>query len=66
MRTWAIEKRRNLGRFANTITHFTNVQSIHNGFCKWNTMDDNPKKFIPQMAIDTKFFHSTFVNPCMM
>jgi hypothetical protein len=27
-------------------------------------MDDNQKKFIPQLAIDTKFVHSTFVNPC--
>jgi hypothetical protein len=33
---------------------------------KVKTMDDNQKKFIPQLAIDTKFFHSAFVNPCMM
>ncbi len=29
-------------------------------------MDDNQKKFIPQLAIDTEYFHSAFVNPCMM
>jgi hypothetical protein len=29
-------------------------------------MDDNQKKFIPQLAIDTEFFHSVFVNPCTM
>jgi hypothetical protein len=29
-------------------------------------MDDNKKKFIPQLAIDTEFLHSAFVNPCMM
>ncbi len=29
-------------------------------------MDDNQKKFIPQLAIDTNFFHSVFVNPCKM
>ncbi len=29
-------------------------------------MDDIPKKFFPQFAIDTEFFHSAFVNPCTM
>jgi hypothetical protein len=28
--------------------------------------DDDQKKFIPQLAIDAKFFHYTFVNTCMM
>jgi hypothetical protein len=27
------------------------------------TTVDNQKKFISQLAIDTKFFHSAFVNP---
>jgi hypothetical protein len=43
LRTWAVEKRRNLGRFADTIAHFTNAQSIHSGFYKLKTMDDNQK-----------------------
>jgi hypothetical protein len=33
-------------------------------FYKKKTMDDNQKKFIPPLAIDTKFFHCVFVNPC--
>jgi hypothetical protein len=41
------------------------VQSMHMGSYKRKTMDDNQKKFIPQLAIDTEFFHSAFVNPCM-
>ncbi len=27
-------------------------------FYKWKTMEDNQKKFIPQLAIDTKFSQS--------
>jgi hypothetical protein len=30
---------------------------------QWMT---NKQKFIPQLAIDTTFFHSAFVNPCTM
>jgi hypothetical protein len=59
LRTW-IKK---LRRFVNTIAHFTNARSIHSGFYKWKTMDDNKKKLIAQMVIDTKFFHRAFVNP---
>ncbi len=29
-------------------------------------IDDNQKRFIPHLAIDNDFFHSAFVNPCMM
>jgi hypothetical protein len=28
--------------------------------------DDNQKRFIPHLAIETKLFHRAFVNPCMM
>jgi hypothetical protein len=54
--TWAraVEKR-NWGRFANTIAHFTNVQSIHSGFYKWKMVDDNQKKFIPQLPLIPNF-----------
>ncbi len=45
---------------------FTKVKSIHRGFYKWKMKDDNKKKFIPQLAIDTKFFHRAFANPCTM
>ncbi len=47
---WEKEKFR---RF-NTITHFTNARSVHSGFYKRKTMDDDQKKFIPQLAIDIK------------
>ncbi len=29
-------------------------------------IDNNLKKFIPQFAIITKFFHCEFANPCMI
>jgi hypothetical protein len=29
-------------------------------------MDDDQKKLIPQLAIDTKFFLPAFANPCTM
>jgi hypothetical protein len=29
-------------------------------------IDDNQKRFIPHLAIETELFHSAFVNPCMM
>jgi hypothetical protein len=29
-------------------------------------IDDNQKMFIPHLAIENVFFHSVFVNPCMM
>jgi hypothetical protein len=61
----AIEKRRNWGVL---LTPLRNLQtrSIHSGFYQWRTIDDNQKRFIPHLAIDTELFHSTFVNPCMM
>ncbi len=52
----AVEKLKKLRRFVNTIAQFTNAWSIHSGFYKWKTMDDDQKKFILQLAIDTKFF----------
>ncbi len=60
----AIEKWRNGG--VNTIAQFTNAQSIHPGFTKWKTLDEDKKKFIPQLAIDTEFFHRAFANPWTM
>ncbi len=35
---------------------FTKARSIRRGFNKWKTIDDNKKKFIPQLAIDTEYF----------
>ncbi len=76
-RLWQLEKK--LRRFVNTITpwpvpirqslhiaQFTKTRSIHCGFYKWKTMDDNKKMFTPQLAFDTKIFHCTFVNPWTM
>jgi hypothetical protein len=62
----ACEKRRNWGVFLNTIAQFTNARSIHSAFYQWRMIDDNQKRFIPHLAIETELFHSTFVNPCMM
>ncbi len=59
-----------INAFYNTIAHWSKFLSIYKGaehsslFYKWKTMDDNQKKFIPPLAIDTKFFHCLFVNPC--
>ena len=60
----AIENRRNWGVF-NTIAQFTNTRSIHCAFYQWRMIDDNKKRFIPHLAIESKLFHSAFVNPCM-
>jgi hypothetical protein len=62
----AVEKKKKYRHFVNTVAQFTNVQSIHSGFYKWKTMDDDQKKFILQLAIDTKCFYCAFVNPCSM
>jgi hypothetical protein len=45
---------------------FTKVQSIHRGFYKWKMKDDKQQMFIPPLAIDTKFIHRAFANPCTM
>jgi hypothetical protein len=45
---------------------FTKVRNIHCGFNKWNAMDDDQKKFISQLAIDTQYFQPAFANPCTM
>ncbi len=64
----SIEKIRNWGVFFNTIAQFTKTRSIsiHSVFYQWRMIDDNQKRFVPHLAIDTDFFHSVFVNPCMM
>ncbi len=41
---------------------FTQARSIHRGFYKRKTMDNNPKKFIPQLATDTENFHRAFAG----
>jgi hypothetical protein len=50
-------------RFFNTSTQFTNARIIHCGFDKCKTLDDDQKKVIPQLAIDTEVFHRVFANP---
>jgi hypothetical protein len=52
--------------FFNTIAQFTNARSIHSAFYQWRMIDDNQKRFTPHLGIETKLFHSAFVNPCMM
>ncbi len=69
MRTWSTFghwKRGKLRRFFNTIAQFTNACSIHSAFYQWRMIDDNQKRLISHLAIETELFHSTFVNPCMM
>jgi len=70
---WKIKKR---SRFDNTIAqsqmpsrhsfHNLTVHNIHPAFCKGKTMDDDQKKFFPQLAIDTEWFLCAFVNPFTM
>jgi hypothetical protein len=36
------------------------------GLYKWEIIDDDQKKFFPQLAIDTDFFHCVFASPCIM
>jgi hypothetical protein len=55
-----------LRRFVNTIAQFTNARSIYSGFYQWRMIDDNQKKLFLHLAIDNDFFHSAFVNRCMM
>jgi hypothetical protein len=43
---------------------FTKVRSIHQGFYKWKMKDDNQKKFLPKIAIDTDLLDSAFANCC--
>ncbi len=45
---------------------FKKERSIHRAIYKWKTIDDNLKKFIPQLAIDTEFCHRAFANTCTM
>ncbi len=59
-------KKKELRRFFDTIVQFTNACSIHSGFYQWRMIDDNQKMFIPHLAIKYDFFHSAFVNPCMI
>ncbi len=58
--------KKKLWPFFNTIAQFTNARSIHSAFYQWRMIDDNKKRFIPHLAIETELFHSAFVNPCMM
>jgi hypothetical protein len=65
LRLWPM-KNKEIKEFFNTIEHFTNAHSIHSGFYQRRMIDDNQKIVIPHLAIDIDFFHSAFVNPCMM
>jgi hypothetical protein len=69
LRTWIKSfhwTKNKLRRFANNIAWFTNARSYHHGFYKWKMIDNDQKKFIPQLAIATKFFHcaSILVRLC--
>jgi hypothetical protein len=48
------------------IAQVTKRGAFIEAFCKVKTMDDNQKKFIKQLEIDTKFFCCAFANPCAM
>jgi len=47
---------------------FKKMRSIHCGFYKWKTKDDNQKKVYSKirLAIDTEFYYRAFANPCTM
>ncbi len=57
----AVEKLKKLRRFVNykCVEHLSRLLQI-------KRKDDDQIKFILQLAIDTKFFHCSFVNPCTM
>jgi hypothetical protein len=62
----AVEKLKKLRHFVTQFAKFTNAWSIHRGFYKLKTMGDDQKKFILQLAIDTKFFiaHLSILVQC--
>jgi hypothetical protein len=62
----ACEKKKKYMRFFNSSAQFTNERSIHSAFYHCTMIDDNQKRFIPHLAIETELFNSAFVNPCMM
>ncbi len=66
-RLWPVKKEE-IQAFFNTSAQYTstNVRSIHSGFYQCRMIDDNKKRLIPHLAIETELFHSAFVNPCMM
>jgi hypothetical protein len=62
----ACEKRRNIGVFLTPVRNFTNARSIQSTFYQCRMIDDNQKRFILHLAIETELFHSASANPCMM
>jgi hypothetical protein len=64
-RLWPAKKEE-IEVFFNIIVQFTNARSVHTTFYQGRMIDDNQKRFIPHLAIETELFHSAFVNPCMM
>jgi hypothetical protein len=62
----ACEKKKIYRRFFNISAQFTNTRSILSAVYHCRMIDDNQKRFIPQLAIETELFHGAFVNPCMM
>jgi hypothetical protein len=59
-------KKEEIKAFFNTIAHLTNARIIYSDSYQCRMIDDNQKMFILHLAIDIDFFHSMFVNPCIM
>jgi hypothetical protein len=62
----ACGKKKKYRRFSNTSAQFTNTRSIHCAFYQCRMIDDNQKRFIAHLVIETELLHSPFVNPFMM
>jgi hypothetical protein len=59
----------NLNKGGILITPSRNLQmhgALTAAFTSKKKMDDDHKKFIPQLANDTKFFQGAFANPCTL
>jgi hypothetical protein len=59
-------KKEEIEVFFNTIAQFSKARSVQSAFYQWRMIDDNQKRFIPHLAIETELFLSAFVNPCMI
>ena len=62
----AIENRRNWGVFLTPVRNLQTRAAFIAPFTIVEIIDDNQKKFIPQLAIDIEYFQRVFANPCTM
>jgi hypothetical protein len=61
---WPIGKRRNGCVVLTSLHNLQMCVAFIAAFTSKKTMEDDQKKFIPQLAIETEFFHRAFANSC--